>query len=166
MKGCFKRRREPQGDGTNIIARINNHMIEQRKSDFEEAVRLGHEQEAVNAGRVFQIGAALAVVVVAAMLLVTWFGGVLIRNEPTEPPTTALPPTASPLPSPRLDADQPMELRKLRQREERELSSYEWIDLERNTARIPIQRAIEIMAEDSQASQSPVKDRSKGSDQS
>ena len=127
-------------------------MNDERQSQFEEAVRLGHEQENVHVARIVQVGAVLAFVVLIAIVLMAWLIGALERNQPVERSATALPATVRQPPSPRLDPDQPKELRKLRAREESVLSSYEWIDKDRTAARIPIERAMEILADDAESS--------------
>lgn len=55
-------------------------------------------------------------------------------------------PPAETLSEPRLDPEQPTELRALRQREGEVLSSYGWIDEQQGIARIPIERAMAIVA--------------------
>lgn len=51
------------------------------------------------------------------------------------------------LSEPLLDPHQPAELEALRQREDAVLSSYGWIDEERGIARVPIDRAMKMLAE-------------------
>ena len=132
-------------------------MNHQSETDFENAVRRGHEQEGVNVGRLLQIGLALAIVVVVAMVLMGWLLGALQRNERSAPTATALPPVDRSTPSPQLDPAQPQELRRLRESEEMILKRYEWIDSEKTTARIPIERAMEILVEDAELSQGRAK---------
>ena len=125
----------------------NKNTSDRLQADFDEAVQLGHEPEAVNVSRVLQVGAALAVVVVVAMILMVWLINALQRSEPTVRPATALPPVDRAPPSPRLDPEQPAELQELRKSEERTLQGYSWIDAQQEVARIPIERAMQIMAE-------------------
>jgi len=50
-------------------------------------------------------------------------------------------------PAPRLEEQSADELAKLRRAEQRRLSSYGWIDPQQHVVRVPIERAIEILAE-------------------
>ena len=55
--------------------------------------------------------------------------------------------SAEPRAGVRVTADQPGQLRELRASEDRRLTSYEWIVEPEGIARIPIQRAMELIAE-------------------
>lgn len=48
---------------------------------------------------------------------------------------------------PEVSADQPRQLRNLHNHEQRQLSSYEWVDKDAGLARIPIEQAMRILAE-------------------
>jgi hypothetical protein len=50
-------------------------------------------------------------------------------------------------PAPRLENDPAADLARLRREEDDKLSSYGWIDREQGVVRIPVDRAIEILAE-------------------
>lgn len=62
------------------------------------------------------------------------------RHEPA-PPAAAMPS------APRLQVDPGADLRALRAREHAQLSTYGWTDQAKGIAHIPIERAIELMAE-------------------
>ena len=48
---------------------------------------------------------------------------------------------------PRLQVNAPSELRTMREAEDRMLNSYGWVDPQSETVRIPIERAMEILAQ-------------------
>ena len=50
-------------------------------------------------------------------------------------------------PSPQLEIDERTELNKDRLREEQTLSTYDWVDQNAGTVRIPIDRAMDLIAE-------------------
>ncbi len=65
------------------------------------------------------------------------------RNAPP-PPLSIEAPTAPP--EPRLQASPPIDLKTMRQEEDTVLKNYAWIDPDRGVVRIPIDRAMELVA--------------------
>ena len=110
--------------------------------------KLGHQEDVVNVGRITLLGAVLAVVVVVAMYgMVVLFGE--LQAPPAEPlPDWAVAPYDGMAKGPQLDPDQPRQLSRLRNAHQRILSSYDWIDEQEGIARIPIDRAMQSLAEE------------------
>jgi hypothetical protein len=80
------------------------------------------------------------------ILFVVWglwagFTRVLIRTEAPWPWVSQAPP------EPRIQADPRLDLWRLRAREDAVLSSYGWLDQQAGTVRIPISRALDLLAE-------------------
>jgi hypothetical protein len=103
--------------------------------------RDAHESYAVAAHRLHWVAAILACSLVAVVLLMyllahTW----LLR---TEPPPGAVPPL------PRLQSDAASDLAAERAREQGLLDGYAWVDRGAGVARIPIGRAMDILAQES-----------------
>ncbi len=115
------------------------------KEQIEKPDGAGHQPDKVNVARVLQIGAALAVIVVASMVLMVYFIGAMQQHSETGLPQSAVLPLEQQPPLPRLDPDQPAQLAELRQYEERMLTDYQWIDEQNEVARIPIDRAMDIV---------------------
>lgn len=92
------------------------------------------------AGFVVVLAAAAAV---ACWLLFGGFQGALVRRDPPPP---ALPEARARVlpPEPRLQIDPTVDMDAYRAREQALLSSYGWSDREAATARIPIDRAIDL----------------------
>ncbi len=93
-------------------------------------------------------GLAAAVVVFAALMwgLFHWFAAREERRAaPLHPLAEQLRPELPP--EPRLQRAPREDLLELRAREERVLTSYAWVDRDKGIVRIPIDRAIEILAE-------------------
>jgi hypothetical protein len=107
---------------------------------------LGHEPLGANVRAVWQTGAGLAAVVVVSFLLVAGLMKYFAAVDNVSPgkPVSAQVPMAPGVPI--LNPHQPVELRDLRQRERRLLASYGWIDRATGIARIPIDRAMQIVA--------------------
>jgi len=94
--------------------------------------------------------AVLAVVTVSVAAIVVVFYNYLesreAREKPARYPMAAG--SARPLPPPpRLQTYPFQDVKELRQEEGRLLHTYEWVDKNTGTVRIPIERAIEVLAE-------------------
>lgn len=63
-------------------------------------------------------------------------------DEPTIFPVHILPPT------PRLQTDEPGDLRRFKAHEQELLTTYSWIDPQQGTVRLPIERAMELTAQE------------------
>jgi mono/diheme cytochrome c family protein len=90
------------------------------------------------------VGLLVVVVVILALtaLLYSWFGFRGTAGIPS-PPTLE----QAPIPGPRLQAAPQEDLQRLRSTQQAWLESYGWIDEENNIAHIPIERALQIVAE-------------------
>jgi hypothetical protein len=106
----------------------------------------GHEPDAVPARAVVwtAIGLMLGLVLALALAYAT-FELLAEHDKPPATEVTAAPPRA--VPAPQLNPDQQRTLQALRHAEQAILGSYEWIDGQQGIARIPIDRAMEILAE-------------------
>lgn len=108
----------------------------------------GHEVDSVNVGRVVGVGAGLAAMVIVSMVgMVYLFRGLDAAIE-TELPAYATRAEDSPPPPPRVDPNQSTQLEQLRAEHHRILNSYGWVDQEAGIARVPIERAMELVIED------------------
>jgi hypothetical protein len=102
-----------------------------------EAVRAGHETSDLNVGAVVAAGVGLVLVLALVLVGVTWLeGGV---RGPLGAP--GLPP------EPRLEAVPGQQLRDVRASWDALLHSYGWVDRQAGVARIPIERAMDLLAE-------------------
>ena len=100
--------------------------------------RDAHESYAVAARRLHWVAAILAASLAGIVLLVSVLAHTWLRT--TSPPIETVPP------SPRLQANPNVDLAAERRREEGMLEGYAWVDRKRSIARIPVQRAMEILA--------------------
>ena len=93
----------------------------------------------------FALGLALMIALVLPLLgWIFWqFEAAARRADPTPNPQAGdqVPP------APRLQAEPAAELASLRREENQRLSSYGWIDPQQRVVRVPVERAIEILAE-------------------
>lgn len=108
----------------------------------------GYETRDANVGLIVLSGVILAIVVVFSFLYMVWLFkhdvGHINRSRPVPTPLTELDPVP---PEPRLRVDAAIDMAALRAYENSFLEGYEWTDASRRTARVPIERAIAIVAE-------------------
>jgi hypothetical protein len=114
------------------------------------AVAAGHETRDVPmvpvvAGVVVLVIMLSAVVVVSTWLSASWIGRPLALNQPFGFATPIVPP---PPPEPRLEEQPGAQLREVRAAEDAILTSATWVDRQAGIARIPIDRAIDLLAAD------------------
>ena len=108
----------------------------------------GHEVSDISPLRVALTGLVLAAVIVMTLLvaygLFYFFHGSENRARPAPSPLSYAP---EPVPEPRLEVAPGEELKALRADEDAALKTYGWVDQEKGVVRIPIDRAIDILAE-------------------
>jgi len=108
----------------------------------------GHEVSDINPKRVAMVGLALATVIAVSLPVTYGLFYYFYRGETrTRPVPSPLSYSREPTPEPRLSVEPGKDLKILRSEEDAMLKSYGWIDQEKGIVRIPIDRAIEILAE-------------------
>jgi hypothetical protein len=107
----------------------------------------GHEPDTVPYGGVVAgAGGIVALVVISSLLMYAVFGFLAAHPTASPPPLSSIRESSS-VTGPALSADQPSQLRALRAAEEAQLSTYSWEDQASGVARIPIERAMQILAQ-------------------
>jgi len=109
-----------------------------------------YEKSDVQVAKVVRAGVGLVAVLVVFFGLVWMLEGVLLRfvgmsQSPRHPLATTLARTEPP--APRLQPDPRADLLAQRAKEDAVLKTYGWVDKGRGVVRVPIERAIEILAE-------------------
>jgi hypothetical protein len=97
------------------------------------------------------VGATIGLtLVIGLVLLGTWllFGDLAARAARSNPPANPLAARSDRdlPPIPRLQADPIHFLQRLREEEDKRLTTYAWIDAEKGIVRIPIKRAMDLLA--------------------
>lgn len=121
-------------------------MNETDSTQPDDANHRGHEPDVVNAHLLIVSGAGLVLLVALVLLLVyaaTRFLATQVQSEAEQAP--GIQPTHTTT-GPQVTAEQPQLLRELRESEQQRLTTYEWIDQQDGVARIPIDRAMDILA--------------------
>jgi hypothetical protein len=113
------------------------------------AESLGHEPIAADARGISVAAAALFATIFLSLLLVAGLMLLFAHLQPGTQNVATIPAPTIPPGVPALDPHQAQDLQWLRSQEQQLLGGYGWIDRSEHIARIPIRRAMEIMAEHS-----------------
>ncbi|HEY3228230.1 MAG TPA: hypothetical protein VGJ87_03360, partial [Roseiflexaceae bacterium] len=114
----------------------------------EEQRRVGHEVGDVRIRNVvLVVGAMLVAAVVIYLGLGAFFALLNDRAITADVPASPLSQTEQLPPAPRLQVAPAEDLEKLRTAEQQRLNSYEWVDRSAGVVRIPIDRAMALIAE-------------------
>jgi len=97
----------------------------------------------------WSVGIVAAVIASIAFCALCVAGFYWVNKHYLDKPRATLAPVQRLPPEPRLQASPPLALEKLREREEALLHSYGWVDKPEGVVRIPIERAIALVAEES-----------------
>ena len=116
-----------------------------RDTDIDPQV--GHELSDLRPGYIALFGIALTAVIVAAAVITS----LLIHfkaaeHSRQETPVPRLAQEREATPGPRLQVDANKDLRQMRAGEEAVLNSYGWVDKDAGIVKIPVDRAMEILA--------------------
>jgi hypothetical protein len=109
----------------------------------------GYEKTDADVGALGLLIGGLAVLTLVGML-VSWlvFRGMDARHQAAQPPAPPLADTRPALPpEPRLQEQPWRDLEELRRAEREILAGYEWVDRDAGIVRIPVERAMVILAE-------------------
>jgi hypothetical protein len=113
-----------------------------------KAAPAGHELSDLNPKGIALFAVALAVIIALAFgtvyVMSQLFLQTTVRSQTTPSPLSY---TREPAPEPSLEVNPGGDLKTMRADEDKILKSYAWIDQEKNIVRIPIDRAIDILAE-------------------
>jgi hypothetical protein len=92
---------------------------------------------------------ALTAVLVAVGVISMWFlyGFIIEYQSNQDEPPSPLAETVEPFTGPRLQVEPPLDMKALEALEQEILGSYGWIDREAGVVHIPIERAMDLLAE-------------------
>ena len=120
--------------------------------------RAGHEETDINVWAVGKFAVGLMLVAVAALFLLFGLFRYLLSREGGPPAgrsqVVATEPSKA-FPQPQLQANEVPDLKAIRAEEDQVLNGYAWVDPEKGVVRIPISRAIELLAERGLPSRAP-----------
>jgi hypothetical protein len=112
----------------------------------ETGLQAGYETRDVGPRGIVLLGAGLVVVTAFTMLLLGWlFNRLEARAVRSDPPESPLADEAGPPPGPQLELN--LKFTDYEQADRSRLESYGWADKEQRVVHIPIERAMQLLAE-------------------
>ena len=122
-------------------------MPEAEQPPMRDNPEVTHERSDVNVRVITAFGLGLAILALVVHLGLYWLLNYYERSAVRRAPAPSAIETEPPIPRvPRLQVSPQSDLAEMRAAEEQVLQSYGWIDKERQIARIPIERAMELLA--------------------
>lgn len=110
---------------------------------------VAYEERDANTVTVIKFGVWLGAGILASMAFLGWFFNLLKQHEASESPAPA--PMAAQLPKqpphPRLQPTPMPDLKAMRDAEEQVLNNYAWIDPDKGIVRMPIDKALDLVAQ-------------------
>jgi hypothetical protein len=107
-----------------------------------------HEHADLKTASLFKVIAAFVVIVVVIGAAVWWMYGFIRSEDEARDVRRTLIPAPSPLPEqPRLQVNPAEEFRKFKAEQDQVLHSYGWVSRDTGRVRIPIERAMDLVAE-------------------
>jgi len=106
-----------------------------------------HETTDANIRSIVKFAIGLAVLIVVAMIAMRWLFDYLKATQQLGPPASPFAESQAAPPAPRLQVRPAQDLKQLRQAEDEKLNSYGWVDEKAGVARIPIDRAMELLVQ-------------------
>ena len=111
---------------------------------------VAHEETDADTRAITQFGIALALVLVLSQLGLWWlFNSFTRRESKLSPPVSVLVRAQAPTepPEPKLQANPQSDMRMMREKEDTVLNHYGWVDPNHGVVRIPVDRALDLVAE-------------------
>lgn len=108
---------------------------------------VSHEQSDVNIRAILSFGIGLIIIIAVAQTGLYWLLEHYKERSPRSAPVVTTPGAEEQILPPRLQISPRSDLAEMRAAEERELTTYGWVDKEKQTVRIPIDRAMELLAQ-------------------
>jgi hypothetical protein len=109
--------------------------------------RLGYEITDLKPGAIVLFGIGLVIAMVLAVIVTTLFMRYqTFQHARRETPVPRLAREREAAPEPRLQVDANKELRQMRAAEDAALSGYGWVDKDAGIVKIPVDRAMEVLA--------------------
>jgi hypothetical protein len=111
----------------------------------------GHEEKDINSIAITKFGIGLTITIVVSVFLVWGLFNYFVKLEERSygggPQLAGVGENAAKAPpQPRLQASPPIDLRDMRAAEDQLLHHYSWVDRDKGVVRIPIERAMDILA--------------------
>jgi hypothetical protein len=141
------RRSQPPAGPPQSDVEEEQQVTAEADADIEARRAIGHESSEIGAGRIFGIGAGIAVFgILLSVGLWGLFNFFASRPQAVQPQSALGSPQPTP-PGPRLETDMVLGWQTLRATEQARLNTYGWVDQKAGVVRIPIDRAMDLIAQ-------------------
>jgi hypothetical protein len=137
------------------------NVAEHDQMPLRDNPEVSHERSDVNIRAIVVFAIALLVAGGVIHVALYWLLEFYREEAPRPAPVVTAPRTEEQLPPPRLQISPRAELAEMRAAKERELTTYGWVDKEKQTVRIPIDRAMELLAQRGLPARKPVEEKRK-----
>ncbi|MEK7409256.1 MAG: hypothetical protein AAB225_29685 [Acidobacteriota bacterium] len=117
----------------------------------------GHERRDVEVGRLVLFGVGISLTVALSLIAMWLLFGYFASHQPPGSPASPLAGAREIPPAPRLQLTPQADLAQKRRAEDAVLYSYGWIDRSAGIVRIPVDRAIELLAQRGLPVRAPVR---------
>jgi hypothetical protein len=111
---------------------------------------VAHEHTDADSRSITQFGIALTFFLIVSQLVLWWvFSSFSKQQQRLSPPVPSIIRTQAPKepPEPRLQANPQSDMRQMLQEENEILNHYGWVDPDRGIVRLPVERALDIVAQ-------------------
>jgi hypothetical protein len=123
-------------------------MAEHQAAPPLDNPEVSHETSDIDLRPIAMWSVALVILVVMILALLLWLFGHFSKREDRLGHRTAGVPASAPVTAaPQLQISPRSDMAEMRAAEEKTLRSYGWVDKQKGVARIPIERAMELLAE-------------------
>jgi hypothetical protein len=123
-------------------------VAEYNHTPVRDNPEVSHERSDVNIRAIVGFGVALLLTAVVIHVALYWLLEYYKALSPQGAPVVSAPKAqVQTTPQPRLQISPTNDLAEMRAAEEKELTTYGWLDEEKQTIRIPIDRAMELLAQ-------------------
>jgi hypothetical protein len=116
-----------------------------------EHARFGYEEKDVNSVAITRFGIGLSLIIIVTLFALWGLFHYFVKTDTSSTgevaPTVVKDESALKAPpQPRLQASPPIDLRDMRAAEDKLLHHYSWVDREKGVVRLPIDRAMDVLA--------------------
>ncbi len=122
------------------------NVAEPSHAPVRDNPEVSHERSDVSIRGIVFFGAALLIAAIVIHLGLYWLLEFYREEAPRQAPPATPPHDQPQVSEPRLQISPRADLAEMRAAEQRQLTTYGWLDKEKQTVRIPIDRAMELLA--------------------
>jgi hypothetical protein len=139
-------------------------VAEHNRAQQRDNPDVSHERSDVDIRAIVGFAIALLVTAIVIHIGLYWLLEYYREQSPRSAPGVSAPAAQEQIPFPRLEISPRSNLAEMRAAEERQLLTYGWVDKEKQTIRIPIDRAMELLARRGLPARKPAEETRNGAE--